>query len=65
MTLLARKSQTHQNGRTKRPNLERQAIFFTVSLYLFIAVSLLVVHYVVPEPPAGTDGTSSNSPFNP
>ncbi|GED09625.1 hypothetical protein [Cellulosimicrobium cellulans] len=30
--------------RTRRPNLERQSISFTVGLYLFIAGALLVVH---------------------
>jgi hypothetical protein len=49
----------------KRPNLERQAIVFTIGLYLFICAGLLIVHYGAPEqPPAGT-GSSSTSPFNP
>lgn len=30
--------------RTRRPNLERQSISFTVGLYLFIAGALLVAH---------------------
>ena len=52
--------------KAKRPNLERQALLFTVSLYLFICVALLVVHYGAPEPSpaAGANTSSSTSPFN-
>jgi len=62
MTLLARKTRTTRNP---RPNLERQAIFFTIALYLFISAALLAVHYLAPEAPAGSGGSSSTSPFNP
>ncbi len=52
--------------KTKRPNLERQALLFTISLYLFICVALLAVHYAAPEPPpAPGNGSSSTSPFHP
>ncbi|RBM17633.1 hypothetical protein DI005_21345 [Prauserella sp. PE36] len=44
----------------KRPNLERQAIFFTIALYLFICAALLAVHYLQPE--MKEVGTSSTSP---
>ncbi|QCX82655.1 hypothetical protein C9F11_45475 (plasmid) [Streptomyces sp. YIM 121038] len=50
----------------KRPNLERQAIAFTVALYLFICAALLIIHYGAPEPPTEKDsGSSSTSPYNP
>ncbi|MGW8953900.1 hypothetical protein [Streptomyces sp. NPDC055709] len=49
----------------KRPNLERQAITFTIALYLFICIGLLIVHYGAPEPPPEPAGSSSTSPFNP
>ncbi|MFE5868870.1 hypothetical protein ACFQ6V_09470 [Streptomyces roseifaciens] len=49
----------------KRPNLERQAIAFTVALYLFICAGLLIVHYGAPKPPPAPAGTSSTSPYNP
>ncbi|MEU2433242.1 MULTISPECIES: hypothetical protein [unclassified Streptomyces] len=52
-------------ARTKRPNLERQAIVFTIALYLFICAGLLVVHYGAPEPPPAPAGSSSTSPYNP
>ncbi|MFI6299060.1 hypothetical protein ACIBEJ_46245 [Nonomuraea sp. NPDC050790] len=58
MTTLAPKA------RPKRPNLERQAIVFTIGLYLFICAGLLIVHYAAPVPPVG-GGSSSTSPFNP
>ncbi|GAA3672230.1 hypothetical protein GCM10022224_040550 [Nonomuraea antimicrobica] len=49
----------------KRPNLERQAIAFTIGLYLFICAALLAVHYFAPATPPGDSGTSSTSPYNP
>ncbi|MER5883338.1 hypothetical protein ABT160_05880 [Streptomyces sp. NPDC001941] len=51
--------------KTKQPNLERQALVFTISLYLFICIGLLVVHYAAPEPPPETGSSSSTSPYNP
>ncbi|MFH8474840.1 hypothetical protein [Streptomyces sp. NPDC018000] len=51
--------------KTKRPNLERQALMFTIGLYLFICIGLLVVHYAAPEPPPSNSESSSTSPFNP
>ncbi|MGW4423408.1 hypothetical protein [Streptosporangium sp. NPDC004631] len=54
-----------RKARLKRPNLERQAILFTIGLYLFICTGLLVVHYGAPETPAKDTGSSSISPFNP
>ncbi|MEU6524076.1 hypothetical protein ABZ892_14955 [Streptomyces sp. NPDC046924] len=51
--------------RTKRPNLERQALAFTIGLYLFICVGLLIVHHAAPEPPPSPAGSSSTSPYNP
>ncbi|MFD4318300.1 hypothetical protein [Streptomyces sp. NPDC058548] len=52
--------------KAKRPNLERQAIAFTIALYVFICAGLLVIHYGVPTPPPSPDsGTSSVSPYNP
>lgn len=44
----------------KRPNLERQAITFTIALYLFICAGLLAVHYLQPE--MKEVGSSSSSP---
>ncbi|MDR0417095.1 MAG: hypothetical protein LBH76_07265 [Propionibacteriaceae bacterium] len=32
----------------RRPSLERQAIGFTVGLYLFIFLALLLFHYAAP-----------------
>ncbi|WP_329791458.1 hypothetical protein V1227_05935 [Lentzea sp. DG1S-22] len=62
MTTLTKATQ----GKSKRPNLERQALLFTISLYLCICAALLAVHYLAPEPPPGPNtGTSSTSPFNP
>ncbi|MFI9550571.1 hypothetical protein [Nonomuraea endophytica] len=49
----------------KRPNLERQAILFTIGLYLFISAALLAVHYFAPTTPAPDTGSSSTSPYNP
>ncbi|MEU9332792.1 hypothetical protein AB0D49_06435 [Streptomyces sp. NPDC048290] len=49
----------------KRPHLERQAIAFTIALYLFICAGLLIVHYGVPEPGQDGPGSSSTSPYNP
>lgn len=51
--------------KTKRPNLERQAIAFTIALYLFICAGLLIIHYATPEPPPAPAGSSSTSPYNP
>jgi len=57
---------TTNRPQPKRPNLERQAILFTIGLYLFICAGLLVVHYFAPEaPPGDSSGSSSTSPFNP
>lgn len=44
----------------KLPNLERQAIVFTIVLYLFICVALLAVHYL--QPAQQEVGSSSTSP---
>lgn len=52
-------------NKSKRPNLERQALLFTVGLYLFICVTLLVVHYAVPDTPPQSGGSSSTSPHRP
>jgi hypothetical protein len=49
----------------RRPNLERQAILFTIGLYLFICAALLAVHYLAPTPPPPDTGSSSTSPYNP
>lgn len=63
-TLSPRKNNNTQGRRT--PTLERQAISFTVGLYLFICLTLLVVHYAGPYMPQVEDcNTSSTSPFNP
>lgn len=52
--------------RPRRTSLERQAIGFTVGLYLFICAALLAVHYLAPYmPAAGHCESSSASPFNP
>lgn len=52
--------------RARRPNLERQAIGFTVGLDMFICLTLLAMHYAGPYLPQGGDcDTSSTSPFNP
>ncbi|MEV4894380.1 hypothetical protein AB0K48_33845 [Nonomuraea sp. NPDC055795] len=51
--------------RPKRPNLERQAILFTIGLYLFICAGLLIVHYGAPATPPPDTSSSSTSPFNP
>ncbi|GAA4068066.1 hypothetical protein GCM10023065_20990 [Microbacterium laevaniformans] len=53
-------------NRSRRSDLEGQAIRFTVGLYLFICTALLAVHYVAPlMPTAGSCQSSSSSPFNP
>lgn len=62
MTMLTRKLPA---PRPRRSQLERQAIWFTVGLYLFICVTLLVIHYVVPELPPVAPGSSSTSPYHP
>ncbi|MGV0811640.1 hypothetical protein ABQF34_06725 [Mycolicibacterium boenickei] len=41
------------------PNLERDAIWFTVALYLLICAGLLGVHYSHPQHPAGTSSGSA------
>ncbi len=56
---------TNQSPTRTRPNLERQAIVFTVGLYLFLSIALLAVHYATPQPPPNNAGSSSTSPFNP
>ncbi|MBB5084838.1 hypothetical protein [Nonomuraea endophytica] len=56
---------TPDKQQLKRPNLERQAILFTIGLYLFISASLLAVHYFAPTTPAPDTGSSSTSPYNP
>lgn len=62
--LLPHKGQSKK--RTPRSDLERQAIRFTIGLYLFICTALLAVHYVAPlMPTAGSCQSSSSSPFNP
>ncbi len=50
--------------RSKRPNLERQALLFTIGLYVFICAALLAVHYGAPEPSPSAGDSSSTSPFN-
>ena len=40
------------------PNLERDAIWFTVGLYLLICAGLLGVHYAQPHHPAGSSSGS-------
>ena len=40
------------------PKLERDAIWFTVGLYLLICAGLLGVHYVHPQHPAGSSSGS-------
>ncbi|WP_053208042.1 hypothetical protein [Jiangella muralis] len=62
---------TGKRGR-RAPTLERQAISFTVGLYLFICLTLLAVHYAAPSMPQVEDAqsgdcgsSSSTSPFNP
>jgi hypothetical protein len=40
------------------PNLERDAIWFTVGLYLLICAGLLGVHYAQPQHPAGSSSGS-------
>lgn len=71
VTQLARKKKTDKRGRGT-PSLERQAISFTVGLYLFICLTLLAVHYAGPYMPQVAEtsseecgGSSSTSPFNP
>jgi hypothetical protein len=51
---------TNRSETTRRaPNLERQAIWFTVALYLLISAGLLAMHYAHPQREVGS---SSNSP---
>jgi hypothetical protein len=40
-------------------NLERQAICFTIGLYLLVSAGLLTMHYAHPQAPVGS---SSGSP---
>ena len=40
------------------PNLERDAIWFTIGLYLLICAGLLGVHYAHPQHPAGSSSGS-------
>ncbi|WP_165497144.1 hypothetical protein [Rhodococcus sp. ABRD24] len=68
MTTLVSRPRPAQKG----SRLEKQAISFTIGLYLFICAALLAIHYGAPEPaPAPADGasttsgSSSTSPFNP
>ncbi|SHF61319.1 hypothetical protein [Streptoalloteichus hindustanus] len=65
MTLSTTNASTRK---ARRPNLERQALLFTIGLYLFICAALLAVHYAAPapaSPPAKENKSSSGSPFNP
>ena len=41
------------------PNLERDAIWFTIGLYLLICAGLLSVHYAHPQHPAGSSSGSA------
>ncbi|GLZ78469.1 hypothetical protein Afil01_32760 [Actinorhabdospora filicis] len=61
MTTLTKVPQTT----SRRPNLERQALLFTIGLYLFICVALLAVHYAAPDEEPAESGSSSTSPYNP
>lgn len=40
------------------PNLERQAIWFTIGLYLLISAGLLTLHYAHPQQPVGTSSVA-------
>ena len=42
----------------RSPNLERDALWFTVGLYLLICAGLLGVHYAHPQHPAGSSSGS-------
>ncbi len=42
----------------RAPNLERQAIWFTIGLYLLISAGLLTMHYVHPQGPVGSSSVS-------
>ncbi|MDN5726354.1 MAG: hypothetical protein L0G99_10560 [Propionibacteriales bacterium] len=65
MTTLSLHKNTDKPNR-RAPTLERQAISFTVGLYLFICLTLLAVHYAGPYMPQVEDCQSSSvSPFNP
>lgn len=48
----------------RRQRLEREAISFTVGLYVFICAALLGIHYLAPGDVI-MGGSSSTSPFNP
>lgn len=65
MTTLSRRK-TNASQRHQAHTLERQAISFTVGLYLFICLTLLVIHYAGPHMPQVKEcKTSSTSEFNP
>lgn len=63
-------SRTHPASIAPKPaSLERQAIGFTIGLYLFIAFSLLALHYLAPMLPQAIDieqpstlGSETSSP---
>ncbi|MFI9508491.1 hypothetical protein [Nocardia sp. NPDC052566] len=40
------------------PNLERQAIWFTIGLYLLISAGLLTMHYAHAQEPVGSSSVS-------
>lgn len=42
----------------RRPNLERQVIWFTVGLYLLICTGLLAMHYAHPQHEVGSSSVS-------
>lgn len=42
----------------RAPNLERQAIWFTIGLYLLISAGLLTMHYAHPQQPVGSSSVS-------
>ena len=49
-----------KQSRPERPSstLERDALWFTIGLYLLICAGLLGVHYLQPQHPAGSSSTS-------
>ncbi|MEV6426766.1 hypothetical protein [Nocardia sp. NPDC051463] len=40
------------------PNLERQAIWFTIGVYLLIGAALLTMHYVRGQQPVGSSSVT-------
>ncbi|MFQ6328941.1 hypothetical protein ACLMAL_22775 [Nocardia sp. CWNU-33] len=42
----------------RAPNLERQAIWFTIGLYLLISAALLTMHYVHVQQSVGASSVS-------